>query len=235
MLKRRHRPKVSQPNYQGSIFIWATYIPYVSQYVLASARRVRYSVRSRTSFLLPPVFHSTIASLHSAQNVCALYNMLFVPGRLPLLVIWFELLFRFQENWGGEHVAHSSRKEVLNFTSEQMSKKNKPHTSRAISSFFNPLIQPTFTRDVANENPQNQFSQILPIKISHLNHILSKFFQAMYAVKLLNLIRYVSQVFQPMCPVTNLRLGQTILYRRFSRKLSRITAITQSPENLKQK
>ena len=25
---RRHRPKVSQPNYQGSIFIPATYIPY---------------------------------------------------------------------------------------------------------------------------------------------------------------------------------------------------------------
>ena len=159
--------------------------------------------------------------------------MLFVPGRLPLLVIRFELLFRFQENWGGEHknFLHA----VLNFTSEQMSKKNKPHTSRAISSFFNPLIQPTFTRDVANENPQNQFSQILPMKISHLNHILSKFFQAMYAAKLLNLIRYFSQVFQPMCPVTNLRLGQTILYRRFCRKLSRITAITQSPKNLKQK
>ena len=40
--------------------------PIVSQYVLASARRVRYSVRSRTSFLLPPVFRSTIASLRSA-------------------------------------------------------------------------------------------------------------------------------------------------------------------------
>jgi len=45
------------------------------------------------------------------------------------------------------------------------------------------LIQPTFTRDVPNENPQNKFSQILPIKISHHNHILSKFFQAMCAAK----------------------------------------------------
>jgi len=58
------------------------------------------------------------------------------------------------------------------------------------------LIQPTFTRDVANENPQNQFSQILPIKISHLNHILSKIFQALYAAQLLNLIRYLSQCVQ---------------------------------------
>jgi len=67
MLKRRHRPEVSQPNYQGSIFIPATYIPCVSQYVLASARLVRYSVRSRTSFLLPPVFRSTIASLRNLR------------------------------------------------------------------------------------------------------------------------------------------------------------------------
>ena len=66
MLMRRHRPKVSQPNYQGSIFIRVTYIPYIFQYVLAFARRVRYSVQSRTSFLLPPVFRSTIASLRSA-------------------------------------------------------------------------------------------------------------------------------------------------------------------------
>ena len=160
--------------------------------------------------------------------------MLFVPGRLPLLVIRFELLFRLQENWAGDIKFCCTQKRSIK-SSEQMSKKNKPHTWRSISSFFNPLIQPTFTRDVANENPQNQFSQILPIKISHLNHILSKFFQAMYAAKLLNLIRYFSQVFQPMCPVTNLRLGQTILYRRFCRKLSRITAITQSPKNLKQK
>ena len=49
-----------------------------------------------------------------------------------------------------------------------MSKKNKPHTSRAISSFFNPLIQPTFTRDVANENPQNQ--SIVQPNIANENH-----------------------------------------------------------------
>ena len=42
--------------------------PYIFQYVLAFARRVRYSVRSRTSFLLPPVFRSTIASLRSAKT-----------------------------------------------------------------------------------------------------------------------------------------------------------------------
>ena len=40
----------------------------VSQYVLASARRVRYSVRSRTSFLLPPVFRSTICLLYTSPS-----------------------------------------------------------------------------------------------------------------------------------------------------------------------
>ena len=49
-----------------------------------------------------------------------------------------------------------------------MSKKNKPHTSRDISSFFNPLIQPTFTRDVANENLQNH-SLVQP-NIANENH-----------------------------------------------------------------
>ena len=36
------------------------------KHVLAEARRVRFSVRSRTTFCLPPVFRSTIASLRSA-------------------------------------------------------------------------------------------------------------------------------------------------------------------------
>ena len=90
--------------------------------------------------------------------------MLFVPGRLPLLVIRFELLFRLQENWAGDIKFCCTQKRSIK-SSEQMSKKNKPHIWRSISSFFNPLIQPTFTRDVANENPQNQFSQILPMKI----------------------------------------------------------------------
>ena len=54
------------------------------------------------------------------------------------------------------------------FTSEQMSKKNKSHTSRAISSFFNPLVQATFTRDVANENAQNQ--SIVQPNIANENH-----------------------------------------------------------------
>ena len=49
-----------------------------------------------------------------------------------------------------------------------MSKKNKPHAWRSFSSFFNPLIQPTFTRDVANENPQNQ--SIVQPNIANENH-----------------------------------------------------------------
>ena len=36
------------------------------------ARRVRFSVRSRTTFCLPPVFRSTIASLRSAKTIVSL-------------------------------------------------------------------------------------------------------------------------------------------------------------------
>ena len=49
------------------------------------------------------------------------------------------------------------------------------------------------------------------MKIIHLNHLLSKFFQAMYPAKLLNLIRYFSQQFQPMCPVKKPKLTQSAL------------------------
>ena len=48
------------------LFFFVETYPPKFKHVLAEARRVRFSVRSRTTFCLPPVFRSTIASLRSA-------------------------------------------------------------------------------------------------------------------------------------------------------------------------
>ena len=109
-----------------------------------------------------------------------------------------------------------------------MSKKNKPHTSRAISSFFNPLIQPTFTRDVANENLENQFSQILPPPQSYLEQILPG-----------NVCSEIIESYSLLQPSISANVSSDKPQARSDHPVQEVLpetfSITQSPKNLKQK